>query len=246
MSDQTARTSNLSIACIHCGGRILEPAAFCPHCGARLAADASVAMHSEGGHPAAAERFEPPMRSFAATDFEGDLDGPSGVPPDLPAAVPESKPYGGTDGARFSGWRQWSVKSGVGLVLASCVLLAGSLTVLHRYDDPSHPSGLGNSARDSADGATALNDSEPSNLKGAANDAARAPDAMGQGAATSASGAVTPADTPRAQTGKAGAGHRRHLSRRRSRAHAHAKIWRAPTRDSIYLHSDVRLGRRFV
>ncbi|WP_146014093.1 zinc ribbon domain-containing protein [Trinickia dabaoshanensis] len=249
MSDQTARTSDLAIACIHCGGRIPEPAAFCPHCGAPLAAHASVAMQAEGGQSAPMTRFEPPARSFASTDFEGDLDAPSGAPPDLPAAMPESEPYGGAGGARFAAWRQWGLKSGVGLALAAGVVLAGSLTVLHRYDDASNPAGLDKSAWNSADGSTALNGSEESNLNGSANDAARAADATGQGAGTSASGAVTPpvanAGTQRAQTGRAGAGQRRHLSRGRAHAHSHAKIWHRPTRDTTYLHSDVRVGRWF-
>jgi hypothetical protein len=239
MGDQAALDSVLSMACPHCNGQILQRAVFCPHCGMRLESADGVPFAS-ARHPVAAARFEPPMRSFEATDFEGDLDAPAGSP-DFPADVPDGEPNRQSSASAFEVWRQWGRKGKVGLILASCVVLFGGLALLHRYDSPSTSSLSEDGSTKSTDGAIAANDPSGPRLDGAM------PALTGQGAVASAPSVTARptanAASPRAHTGRAGAAQRRHWARGRAREHAHAKRWHIPSRDTTYMHVDLQPER---
>lgn len=234
-----ALDSTLSMACVHCNGQILQRAVFCPHCGTRLESADGIPFASVRQGVVAA-RFEPPVRSFEATDFEGDLDAPAGSP-DLPADAPDSEPYRPSATTAFEGWRQWGRKGKVGLILASCVVLFGGLALLHRYDSPSTSSLSEDGSAKSTDGAMAANDPSGPRLNGTM------PALTGQGAVASAPSVTAPptanADSPRAHSGRAGAAQRRHWARGRAREHTHPKRWHIPPRDTTYLHADLQPER---
>lgn len=204
-----------------------------------------------GGYPAAAARFEPPMRSFAPTDFEGDLDGPSS--PDgsaLPSAPPDGEPKGQPRSPAFLRLSQWGLKGGMGLLLGAFVVLYGGVTVLHRYDQPSVSPASGDEMTKSADG------SIDSNLNGLANNAegASTPASPVAGAAGSALSAATPPNvnaanagvSPTQPTSRAGAaskhtGRGRAHGHARTHSHAYARRPHPRSRDTTYLHADVQL-----
>jgi len=232
MSDQATLDSKLSMACAHCRGQILQRAVFCPHCGMRLEpVDCNPVDPAD--KPAAAARFEPPVRSFEAIDFEGDLDAPAGSPDSL-AAVPDGDPYAQSRTAAFSGWRPWTPKGKAALVLAFCVLFFSGLTLLHRYDWPSTPPGPKDGSARSIDRAIAANDPGGSHLNGAARTAAD------QGFSASAPSVTTPSTansgSPKAHSSRARAAQHRHFARRRTREYAHRMYWRETSRDTTYLH----------
>ncbi len=255
MSDQSALDSESSMACARCGGRTSESASFCEHCGARLAlaGGASFAPHAYSGDVAAATRFEPPMRSFAPTDFEGDLDAPPGGLPDSPEA-----PYSQVRASAFLRWRQWGLKSRVGVLLAACAVLLGGVAALHRYDEPAISPVIQEGAPKSADGSIAPNGSTAAaNGDGTANDGRRALAAPGQwGAGQTTSGSMSDATNPRVanegvtggftQTNpnNASAGKQRNGARSRAHVrahhHSHRRYWRRPSPNSLYQHSDVK------
>lgn len=239
MGDQAALDSKLSMVCAHCDGQILQRAAFCPHCGTRLESVDGLPFTS-AHDPVPAARFEPPMRSFEATDFDGDLDAPAGSP-DAPADLPESEPYRQSTASAYEGWRQWGRKGKVGLILASCVVLFGGLTLLHRYDWPSTSSLSEDGSSKSIDGAIAADNPSESSLNRSTSAA------TGQGALASAPSVTAPAtataDSPRAHSSRAGAAQRRHWARGRTREHAHAKHWHKASRDTTYMHVDLQLER---
>lgn len=251
MSDQSALDSESSMACARCGGRTSETASFCQHCGARLAlaGGASFGPHEHGGDGAAATRFEPPMRSFAPTDFEGDLDAPPGGAPDSPDAPPNGQGRVPV----FSRWRQWGLKSRVGLLFAACVILLGGVAALHRYDAPAISPVIQGGSPKSADGSIAPNGSNPAMVNGAANDGRRALAAPGQGVSGQGTSGLMPdatnppvANEGGAQTNptRAGAGQHRNGAKGRAhvraRHHPHRRYWRRPSPNSLYQHADVQ------
>jgi hypothetical protein len=95
------------------------------------------------------------MRSFASSDFEGDLDEPWPGPPSPLFAGPPGGRYGDARGAAFRGTRQWGIKGGLGLILAAFVVLYGGVVLLHRYDQaaPSSPLARTDDASKSVEGA---------------------------------------------------------------------------------------------
>ena len=258
MSDQTARKLEFPAACVRCGGRISEPVSFCPHCGARArlasvagAAGASCASQGGAAHWAAATRFDPPARSFAPTDFDGDLDAPWADP----SASPSSLPDGDTGPqSRFPAFRrlgQWGLKGAIGLLLGAFVVLYGGVAALHRYDEPSTPPGPEDAVSKSADNSIASNEPRDSNLTGSPRNeqAALAPAAPVPGASESApSTAVSPhahaGVSQRHPTSRAGAATRGRTGRGRihghARTYAHAHVKRRYVRspDPTYLHVD--------
>ena len=99
------------------------------------------------------------MHSFAASDFEGDLDEPWPGPPTPLFAGPQGASYGDTRAPAFRGARQWNVKGGMGLILGAFVVLYGGVVLLHRYDQaaPSSPVARADSASKSVEGAIGSN-----------------------------------------------------------------------------------------
>jgi hypothetical protein len=222
------------MACAHCDGQILQRAAFCPHCGTRLESVDGVSFGTSP-NPVPAARFEPPMRSFEATDFEGDLDAPAGSP-DFPADVPDDQPYRQSTTFVLEGWRQWGRRGKVGLIFASCVVLFGGLTLLHRYDSQSASSVSQDASSKSTDGSIAANNPSEPRLNGAAQDAfASAPSVTAPPTAN--------AGSPKAHSSRAGSAQRRHWARGSTREHAHAKRWHTPSRDTTYMHVDLQPRR---
>ncbi len=249
MSEPSALDSKVSMTCARCSGRISEPSAFsfCPYCGAPLgSADrASSAPPTQGGDVPAAVPYQPPMRAFAATDFEGDLDGPAGGFVDSGAEPRDGEGYGRASAFALSGWRQWGVKGGLG-ILASCVVLFTGLTLMHRFEGPSDAALSDESASLVADGSATRNEPEPANLSGPAKDDLRAQESVGtgRGASEAEPGAAPPVVAneggARSHAGRAGAAQRRHLGHGRTRTHGSARYWRPPARDTTYLHSDAQ------
>lgn len=250
MRDQSVRDAAFSTTCARCSGRIFQLASFCPHCGARLASmgGAPLALHEHHGSSISAARFEPPMRTFAQADFEGDLDAPADGVFDSPSTSPDGPAHllarvrallGG------AGRRGWGVKSRVGLILVSCVVVFGGFAALHRYDGPSVTPVVEQRASTLPDRSMASNDTAASILGRPANDMLRAPGATGQGAADGTLDTGTPpianADAARTPPGGAGVAQGKHRARGgahvRSRAHAHPypKKRRGPP-PNLYLH----------
>jgi hypothetical protein len=257
MSDQPVRNAAFTMLCANCDGEVVQPASFCQHCGARVTllggrsgaardrgSERPAPTHVEPPTPARFEaapptRFEPPLRSFAPADFEGDLDAPPGWSADSPAVSVDEEHDGGTAAPPgFLRWRQWGWKRSVGAILASGVVLLGGLTVLHRYDEP------------------AVSPVTQDNASVSADDGARSMAATGQIAPASApsvtvppvagtdSGANTDTDAAKANTGKVEATPRSHVARGkahvRTRRHGHTKRWRMAY-PNIYSHADAQL-----
>ena len=251
MSDQTARELEHPTACASCGGRIWQPGAFCPHCGTRtelapLAGEgASHVSHGAGSPEAVAARFEPPMRSFAPTDFEGDLDTPWSDPTATSSVPPADDPVARTRSPIFLRLRQWGLKGGMGLTLAAFVVLFGGVTLLHRYDRSSISPASRDGVSQSADGSIPSNGSNASNLAGRTNDGLGTQGASGAlgGAAPSNGNARGAQIHPgRAESGQSPQS--RHAQRGRAhghpRPHAHVKRWHARSRDTTYLHVEAQ------
>jgi hypothetical protein len=99
------------------------------------------------------------MHSFAAADFEGDLDEPWPGPPTPLFAGPQGDRYGDMRAPAFRGARQWGLKGGMGLALAAFVVLYGSVVLFHRYDQaaPSSPISSADNASKSVEGAIGAN-----------------------------------------------------------------------------------------
>lgn len=249
MSDQTAPDLAFPALCADCGGRISEPVSFCPHCGARArlapAAGALHVSHEGGGYAAAPAHFEPPMRSFAPTDFEGDLDGPWPDPVGSSCASPVDDADAQPRSPAFLRLRQWGLKRGMGLMLAAFVVLFGGVTLVHRYDRPSVSPASQDGLSKSADGSIASNGPSDSNFTGSTNDG------MGtQGASGALSGAAPPkgnAGVTQTHPGRAQSAQSRHAQRGRahghSRPHAHAKRWHTRSQNTTYLHVDAQPPR---
>jgi hypothetical protein len=247
MSDQTARELEYPTACASCGGRISEPAAYCPHCGTRTGlaplaeAGASQVSHGAGAHSAAAPaaRFEPPMRSFAPTDFEGDLD----VPWLDASAAPAAAPDGQARLPLIRRIRQWGFKGGIGLTLVAFIVLYGGVTALHRYDQPSVSPGTEDGVTKSADGSIASNGSNDPNLTAPTNNAlgALTPAAPANGAPESALGSIAPphSNNRTAAAPSRHAGRGRTHRHRRTYAHTHPKRRQARAHDTTYMHVDL-------
>ena len=252
MRDQIASESALPARCTGCGGRISESVSFCPHCGARArfasAAGATHVSRDGGSYAAAPTRFEPPMRSFAPTDFEGDLDTPWSDPAGTSSAPPARDPDARTPSPTFLRLRQWGLKRGMGLTLAAFVVLFGGVTLLHRYDRSSISAASRDGVSQSADGSIPSNRPGDSNVTGSTNDGLGT-----QGASGVLGGAAPPnGNAGGAQThpGKAESGESaqsRHAQRGRAhghpRPHAHAKRWHARSRDTTYLHVEAQPPR---
>lgn len=232
MSDQATLDSNLSMACTHCSGQILQRAVFCPHCGTRLQPAGSLPF-GHADNPVAAARFEPPVRSFEPTDFEGDLDAPVGSP-DSPVEAPDGDRDSNSTTPVLSGWRQWSRKGKAALILASCVLLFSGLALLHRYDWPSTPPDAEDGSTKSIDGAMAANDPGGAHLTGPA--AVAAEQGLSASAPSVTASSMADSGSPKAHLSRAGAAQRRHLVRHRTHEHAHPRYWRGPWHDTTYLH----------
>lgn len=262
MSEQTVVDMKFPAACAQCGGRISEPVSFCPHCGSRArfasAARASHAADAVGGYPAAAAHFEPPIRSFAPTDFEGDLDtpGPDGTVSrsSPPSASPEGnrvrQPRVPPVPSVPPAMRRLGLKGGIGLVVAAFVLVYGGVTAVHRYDRPSTLSASDGGLTKSADGSMGSSDSNFTER--AEQLRTLAPAAPLQGASGAALDAATPpaANPSATQTHprRAGTAHGRRVLRSRAhghkRTHAHTKYWRTPSPNTIYMHADAEPRRR--
>ena len=218
MSEQPALDMTFPATCAHCGGRISERVSFSPHRGARASfAPAEHGPYEGGGYRTAAARFEPPMRSFAPTDFEGDLDAPGGD-----AAVSTAPPPDGDSprlprGPVFPRAHQLGLKSGIALIVTVLLLLYGGVTAVHRYDQPS---------------AAPVPQQEAS---GPALEAATPP-------ATNAGAAQTHAR----EAGAAHSRHiLRGRTHAHKRTHAHPKSWRTHFPDTTYMHSDIGPPRQF-
>lgn len=254
MSDQTARELEYPTACASCGGRIWQPGAFCPHCGTRTErtplaeAGASHVSQEAGSYPASAAHFEPPARSFAPTDFEGDLDAP------WPDAVGSSFASSADDtdaqtrSPVFLRLRQWGLKGGMGLTLAAFVVLYGGVTLLHRYDRPSVSSASQDGVSQSADGSIPSNGPSDSNLTGSTNDGLGTQGASGAlGGAAAPNGNAGGAQTPRGRAESGQSAQSRHAQRGRAhghlRPHAHAKRWHRRAQDTTYQHVEAQPPR---
>lgn len=258
MSDQPVRNAAFTMLCARCDGEVVQPASFCQHCGARvtLLGGRSAASRDRGGEPpaparvepaeptrlapAAPTRFEPPMRSFAPADFEGDLDAPPGWSADSAAASVDGERDGDAAAASgFLGWRQWGWKRSAGVVLASGVVLLGGLTVLHRYDEPSvSPASQDSASMSGEDGARSMAAAGPI-TPGSAPSVTAPPVAN--------TDAGTDADAAKANAGRVDSTQSKHVVRGRAHVrphrHGHAKIWRRPS-PNLYSHADAQL--RFV
>lgn len=261
MSDQTARKAAFPTACLSCGGRISEPVSFCPHCGARAGlapvAGASGASHASQGsaaRAAAAAHFEPPVRSFAPTDFDGDLDAPWAADPSAPPSTsPDGEPDRKPRVAAFVRLSQWGLKSGIGLLLGAFVVLYGGVTALHRYDQPSVSPGSEDGISKSSDGSIASNELSDPNLAGSANNelGASTPTPPARGAPASTLSAATPPSTTAGiaqahPTNGAGTAPSRHRVRGRTHGHAHihtrayVKSRHPRSPDNLYMHADAQ------
>lgn len=266
MSDQTARKAAFPAACLSCGARMSEPVSFCPHCGARAAlapvagasGGASRASQASAAHPAAATHFEPPVRSFAPTDFDGDLDAPWADSSASPSAPPEDEPDRKPRVPAFLRFSQWGLKGGIGLLLGAFVVLYGGVTALHRYDQPSVSPGSAEGISKSTNGSITSNELSDPNLAGSANNerGALTPTAPVQGAQASTLGTATHnANAGVSQehpTSRAGTGPSRHRVRGRAHGHArfhpHAYVKRRHPRppDNLYMHADVQPQPRSI
>lgn len=252
MRDQIASESALPARCTGCGGRISESVSFCPHCGARArfasAAGATHVSRDGGSYAAAPTRFEPPMRSFAPTDFEGDLDTPWSDPTATSPVPPADDPVARTRSPIFLRLRQWGLKGGMGLTLAAFVVLFGGVTLLHRYDRSSISPTSRDGVSQSADGSIPSNGSNASNFAGPTNDGLGTQGASGAlgGAAPSNGNARGAQIHPgRAESGQSPQSPQsRHAQRGRAhghpRPHAHVKRWHARSRDTTYLHVEAQ------
>lgn len=249
MRDQIASESALPVRCTGCGGRISESVSFCPHCGARARfaspAGASHVLSDGGSYAAAPAHFEPPMRSFAPTDFEGDLDTPWSDPAATSSVPPADDPDARTRLPIFLRLRQWGLKGSMGMLLAAFVVLFGGVTLLHRYDRSSISPASRDDVSQSADGSIPSNASSDSNLTGPTNDG------LGTQGASGAVGGTAPpngnASGAQTRPGRAESGESKHAQRGGAhghpRPHAHAKRWHRRSQDTTYLHVEAQPPR---
>lgn len=260
MSDQTARKTAFPMACLSCGARMSEPVSFCPHCGARAglapvasaSGAASRASQASAAHPAAATHFEPPVRSFAPTDFDGDLDAPWADSSAFASAPPEGERDRKPRLPAFLRLSQWGLKGGLGLLLGAFVVLYGGVTALHRYDQLSVSPGSEEGISKSTDGSITSNELSDPNLAGSANNerGAFTPTAPVQGAQASTLSAATPSANAGVSqehpTSRAGTVPSRHRVRGRTHGHArfhpHAYVKSRHPRppNNLYMHADMQ------